>query len=59
MEEEKFSTVDVREIVLKCTTKCEIYKVLTTTGGVYLPPVEQTNCDIIRDIICGDKLVIY
>ena len=57
MEEEKLSTIDVREMALKCTTKEEVYKVLTTTGGVYLPPVEQTNWDFIRDILWGDKLV--
>ena len=43
MKEEKLSIIDVREMILKCTTKGEMYKVLTTTGGVYLPPVEQTN----------------
>ena len=58
MEEEKYSTIDIREIALKCTTKGEVYKVLTTTGGVYLPSVQHTNWDFISDIISGDKLVI-
>ena len=57
MEEEKVSTIEVREMALKCTTKAEVYKVLTITGGVYLPPMDQTNCDYIRDILSGDKLV--
>ena len=57
MEEEKSVFIDVREIALKCTTKGEVYKVLSTTGGVFLPPVEQVNWDFIRDILCGDKLV--
>ena len=43
MEEEKSVFIDVREIALKCTTKGEVYKVLSTTGGVFLPPVEQVN----------------
>ena len=59
MKEEKFGIMDVREIDLKCITNGEVYKVLTTTGGVYLPSVEQTSCDFIRDILCGDKLVFY
>ena len=57
MEQEKTKTLDVREMALKWTTKAEVYKVLTITGGVYLPPMDQTNCDYVRDILCGDKLV--
>ena len=59
MEEEKLRTIDVREIALKCTTKAEVYKVLTIIGGIYLPPIEQINSDFIRDILSGDKLVSY
>ena len=57
MEEEKAGSIDVRQMALKWTTKAEVYKVLTTSGGVYLPPIDQVNCDFIRDIISGDKLV--
>ena len=57
MEEEKSAVIDVREMALKCTTKDEVYNVLSTTGGIYLPPVEQVNWDFIRDILCGNKLV--
>ena len=57
MEEEKLARVDVREMALKCTTKAEVYKVLVTSGSIYLPPVDQTNGDFIRDILSGDKLV--
>ena len=59
MEEEKLSTIDESEIALKCTTKAEVYKVLTITGGVCLPPIEQINSDFVRDILTGDKLVSY
>ena len=57
MEEEKLAVMDVREMVLKCTTKAEVYKVLVTSGGIYLPSVDQINGDYIRDILTGDKLV--
>ena len=57
MEEEKTDTLDVREMALKWTTKAEVYKVLTVTCGLYLPPIDQTNCDYVSDILCGDKLV--
>ena len=51
MEDEKLSSIDVREMALKWTTKAEVYKVLNTTGGIYLPPVDQINWDFIRDIL--------
>ena len=57
MEEEKLARLDVREMALKCTTKAEVYKVLVTSGSIYLPTVDQTNGDFIRDILSGDKLV--
>ena len=58
MEDENMSSIDVREMALTCTTKSEVYKVLTLTGNVYLPPIQQVNSDFIRDILWGEKLVI-
>ena len=57
MEEEKNHLLDVRDMAMKWTTKDEVYKVLTVTGNISLPPMAQINCDFIRDILCGDKLV--
>ena len=59
MEEEKSLMIDIREMALKCTSKGEDYKVLTTTDGIYLPPVQQINWGFVRDILCGDKLVSF
>ena len=42
-EEDKMCTLDAREMALKCSTKGEVYKVLSVTGAMYLPPVEQVN----------------
>ena len=58
MEDENMSYVDVREMALKWSTKSEVYKVMTITVNVYLPPVDQINSDFIRDILWGDKHVI-
>ena len=58
MEDENMSYVDVREMALKWSTKSEVYKVMTITGNVYFPPVDQINSDFIRDILWGDKHVI-
>ena len=35
----------------------EVYKVLTTTGEVYFPSIDQINLDFIMDLLWGDKLV--
>ena len=43
MEEEKFTTIDIKQFALKCTTKEEVNCVLATSGEIYLPPVQQTN----------------
>ena len=60
MEEEKeMSTLDVRDMTLKWSTKEEVYKVLTISGAMYLPPVDQVNSDFIRDLLRGDKLLRY
>ena len=57
MEDDNMCSVDVREMELKCTSKSEVYKVLTLTGNVYLPPMQQINSDFIRDIMWGEKCV--
>ena len=57
MEEEELANIDVREMALKWTTKAEVYKVLTMTGEVYLPSVDQINADFIMDLLWEHKLV--
>ena len=57
MENQMMPTIDVREMALKWTTKREVYRVLTTTAGVYLPSIDQINWDFVRDILSWDKLV--
>ena len=52
------SFIDVRDMVLKWSTKAEEYKALTITGNIYIPLVDQINSDYIRDILWRDKQVI-
>ena len=56
-EEDKMSILDARDMALKCSTKGQVYKVLSVTEAMHLPPVEQVNWDFIRDLLRGDKLV--
>ena len=45
-EEDKMCILDAREMALKWSTKAEVFKVLSVTGAMYLPPVEQVNWDL-------------
>ena len=59
MDQNNMDILDVKEMTTKWFTKGEVYKVLIITGNEYLPPEEQTNCDFIRDILWGDKIVSW
>ena len=56
-EERKMRTFDLKEMTLKCSSKGEVYKVLTIIGAMFLPPVAQVYSGFIRDLFWGDKLV--
>ena len=47
----------VTDVGIKAKSKLEVYRVLTTEGGVYLPPAKEWNYQYIRDIVTGNKLV--
>ena len=59
MEEEKFNSVDVRELALKWISKREEYQTLWVTGNIYLPSCDQINSDYVSDVLSGDKLVSH
>ena len=59
MEKENTEVVDVREFALKWSSKKVVYKILTITEKVYLPPVQQLKNDFIGDLIWRDKKVIF
>ena len=56
IEKEKMSSINAKEMELKCTTKWDIYKIFAITGEIYLPLMNQINWDFIRDLLSGDKL---
>ena len=41
----------------KARSKTELYRLLTTEGGVYLPPCKEINYQFMRSIMTGEKLV--
>ena len=51
------AALTINEVGSKAKFKLEVYRILTTEGGVYLPPSQQWNYNFIRDIITGEKRV--
>ena len=49
--------LSVTEVGSKAKSKGEIYRLLATEGGVYLPPLKDVNYQFLRDIITGSKKV--
>ena len=56
MEETK-DHLTVYSLGIKARSKIEVYRLLTTEGGVYLPPVNEVNYQYLKSIIAGEKLV--
>ena len=56
MEEEKNNLI-VTDVAVKAKSKLELYRILTTEGDVFLPPLKEWNHKFIWMIITGEKLV--
>ena len=52
---ERLRTIDIRELVIKCRSKHEMYIQMTVNGKMYLPNESDTNNHYIYDIIQGQK----
>ena len=53
MKNEQDFTVD--DIGVKCRSKREVYTVLSTEGGIFLPPISDATQKYLRAIMLGDK----
>ena len=52
---EEYTEISVNQIGIKCKSKKEVYNLLTTEGGYYLPPLADTHYKFISQILVGDK----
>ena len=48
----------VNDIGIKCRSKREVYSVLTSEGGLYLPPMANCTQKFLRGVLIGDKSYI-
>ena len=49
---------NINDLAAKCRSKYELYSVLTTEGGVYLPPLQEATQKYFREILIGWKQYI-
>ena len=55
---EEFSEIPIQQVGLKWRSKREVYNILITEGGCYLPPLADSNYKYISQVLVGDKKVI-
>ena len=49
----------LNDVAIKARSKKEVYYVLTTEGGIYLPPIIDANSSYLKEIARGTKLFLY
>ena len=49
--------INLNMLSIKARTKNELYRILTTEAGLYLPPQKETSIYFVRDIIKGRRKV--
>ena len=52
---ESNSELTVQMCAIKAKSKLEMYRLLSTDGKVYLPPMKQANYNYIRGVLTGKK----
>ena len=55
---ERDTDFTIIDLAAKCRSKSEVYHILATEGGVYLPPMQDATQKYLRDILRGNKLYV-
>ena len=55
---DEYTKISVNQIGIKCKSKKEVYSLLTTEGGYYLPPLADTHYKFISQILVGIKKAV-
>ena len=55
---QEYSEIATQQIRLKWRSKREVYNILTTEGGYYLPPLVDSNYKYISQLLVGYKMAI-
>ena len=50
---ERSFSLDLNQVSIKCRSKKELYDVLVSDWGIYMPPIQFANSDYVRGIITG------
>ena len=52
---EVYSEIGVKDLAIKARSKKEVYSLLVTEGGIYLPPLADAHYKYISKVIVGDN----
>ena len=55
---DRVTDFSINDLAAKCRSKSEVYQILATEGGVYLPPMQDATQKYLRDLLRGHKLYI-
>ena len=52
---ERYEEIGINNLAIKARSKKEVYSLLVTEGGIYLPPLADSNYKYISQVIVGEK----
>ena len=50
---EEITQIDLSKLAVKARSKRELYEVLLSDCGVYMPPIQFANADYVRGVVTG------
>ena len=48
----------IKDLAAKCLNKSKLYHILATEGGMYLPPMQDSTQNYLRNVLRGKKYYI-
>ena len=56
---ERSVSLDLKQVSIKCRSKKELYDLLVSDWGIYLPPIQFANSSYVRGIVTGEIKVRF
>ena len=50
---EEIDPIDLSKLAVKARSKKELYDVLLSDCGIYMPPIQFANADYVRGVVTG------
>ena len=56
---EQTVALDLKQVSIKCKSKKELYEILASDWGIYMPPIQFANCGYVRVVVTGEVKVRF